>query len=81
MKINWAKKYGLPIVTHARDSFNELFDVLDEHNDENLFGVFHCFTGNAEQASKSGTAGAEKRTEAPLRPSGRNGRRYTHADR
>ena len=52
MQINWAKKYNLPIVIHARDSFNELFDVLDEHNDENLFGVFHCFTGNAEQASK-----------------------------
>ncbi|MBG15059.1 MAG: hydrolase TatD [Crocinitomicaceae bacterium] len=51
-QLNWAKKYSLPIVIHARDSFNELFEVLDFHNDDNLTGVFHCFTGDVHQANK-----------------------------
>lgn len=51
-QINWAKELNLPIVIHARDSFNELFEVLDIHNDDNLKGVFHCFSGNKEQAQK-----------------------------
>ena len=52
IQINWAKKYKLPIVIHARDSFNEIFEVLDQMNDEHLTGVFHCFSGNLEQANK-----------------------------
>lgn len=51
-QINWAKKWSLPIVIHARDSFDEIFEVLDRHNDENLSGIFHCFTGNESQANK-----------------------------
>lgn len=50
-QIRFAKKHNLPIVIHARDSFDEIFEVVDEENDENLRGVFHCFTGNAEQAN------------------------------
>lgn len=51
-QINWAKKYNLPIVIHARDSFDEIFEVLDRLNEENLRGVFHCFTGDLNQAKK-----------------------------
>ena len=51
-QINWAKKWSLPIVIHARDSFDEIFEVLDRHNDEKLSGIFHCFTGNEDQANK-----------------------------
>lgn len=47
-----AKKEKLPIVIHARDSFDEIFEIIDKHNDENLTGIFHCFTGNLEQANK-----------------------------
>jgi len=49
-QIKWAKEMKLPIVIHARDSFNEIFEIVDEMNDENLTGIFHCFTGNQEQA-------------------------------
>lgn len=52
MQINWAKKRNLPFVIHCRDSFNEIFEILDELNDENMKGIFHCFTGNIEQATK-----------------------------
>jgi len=51
-QINWAKELGKPIVIHARDSFDEIFQVVEKHNDESLFGIFHCFTGNKEQAQK-----------------------------
>jgi TatD DNase family protein len=51
-QIALAKKYQLPIVLHSRDSFEEIFEVIDETIDENLTGVFHCFSGNREQAEK-----------------------------
>jgi len=49
-QIRWAKKLGLPIAIHARDAFNEIFEILDKENDASLKGVFHCFTGNTAQA-------------------------------
>lgn len=51
-QISWAKKLKLPIAIHARDAFEEIFEILDEENDEFLKGVFHCFTGSIEQATK-----------------------------
>lgn len=56
-QIEWAKSMDLPIVIHARNSFPEIFDVLDQHNDERLRGVFHCFTGTLEDAQKIQTYG------------------------
>jgi len=52
IQIEWAKRMNLPIVIHARESFNEIFEVLDRLNDDKLRGVFHCFTGSLEQAHK-----------------------------
>lgn len=52
IQVNWAKKRDLPIVIHARDAFDEIFEILDEMNDEKLRGIFHCFTGTKEQADK-----------------------------
>lgn len=50
IQVRWAKELNLPIAIHARDAFDEIFDILDQLNDESLRGVFHCFTGNFEQA-------------------------------
>lgn len=50
IQINWAKERNLPFVIHCRDSFNEIFEILDELNDEKMRGIFHCFTGNLSQA-------------------------------
>lgn len=52
-QIQLAKKYKLPIVIHCREAFDEIFEVLETERDENLFGIFHCFTGNFEQAQKA----------------------------
>lgn len=51
-QINWAKSLKLPIVIHCRDAFNEVYEVLQQEQDEDLCGIFHCFTGTLEQASK-----------------------------
>jgi len=51
-QIGWAKELNLPIVIHARDAFQEIYEVLDELNDDALRGVFHCFTGTKEDAEK-----------------------------
>jgi len=51
-QIAWAKSLKLPIVIHCRDAFDEVFGVLESENDENLRGIFHCFTGTPEQANK-----------------------------
>ncbi|HEC44518.1 MAG TPA: TatD family deoxyribonuclease [Bacteroides sp.] len=45
-----AKETGLPLVIHARNSFDELFTIMDKENDDSLTGIFHAFTGNKEQA-------------------------------
>lgn len=50
IQVEWAKDLGLPIAIHARDAFDEIFEILDEINDERLSGVFHCFTGDVDQA-------------------------------
>ena len=50
-QIELAKKHKLPIAIHVRESFDEVLDILDELNDDNLSGVFHCFTGNEAQAN------------------------------
>jgi len=52
-QIEWAKEKGLPIVIHCREAFNEIFEVLDDVNDAELYGIFHCFTGNQVQAEKA----------------------------
>ena len=52
LQIKWAKALKLPIVIHCRDAFDEVYQVLLDEQDENLRGIFHCFTGTLEQAEK-----------------------------
>ena len=52
-QIRLAKKYRLPIVIHSRDSFDEIFELLEQEKGEDLFGIFHCFTGTIEQAERA----------------------------
>lgn len=52
-QIRLAKQYRLPIVIHCRDAFDEIFEVLETEKSDDLFGVFHCFTGDLEQAKRA----------------------------
>ena len=51
-QIQWAREWGKPIAIHARESFQEIFQIIDEENTESLTGVFHCFTGGLDEARK-----------------------------
>ena len=52
-QIDLALKNEIPIVIHSRDSFDEIFNVLEDYHGSGLKGVFHCFTGSLEQANKA----------------------------
>ncbi|MFD0939290.1 TatD family hydrolase [Pedobacter boryungensis] len=52
-QIRWAKELSLPIVIHCREAFDEVFEVLEELNDDKLRGIFHCFTGDLGQARRA----------------------------
>ena len=58
-QIELANHYKLPVSIHSRskgiyseESFEVLYELLSETKKETPCGVFHCFTGNAEQAKK-----------------------------
>lgn len=53
IQVNWAKEKGLAIIIHCRDSFAETLELLEPLKDENLKGIFHCFTGTLEEAQKA----------------------------
>ncbi|WP_311322590.1 TatD family hydrolase [Capnocytophaga leadbetteri] len=52
-QIQLAKKHKLPIVIHCREAFEEVFEVLESEKGDDLFGIFHCFTGTEEQAYRA----------------------------
>jgi TatD DNase family protein len=52
-QIQLAKKHNLGINIHCRDAFNEVFEVLESEKATDLFGIFHCFTGDFQQAQRA----------------------------
>jgi TatD DNase family protein len=52
-QISFAIDKQLPIVIHSRDSFPEVFSVIDEFKGKGLSGVFHAFTGNLKEAERA----------------------------
>jgi len=52
IQINWAKKHNLPLVIHSRNAFNDIYNILLEEKTPHMKGVFHCFSGNYEEAKK-----------------------------
>jgi TatD DNase family protein len=53
IQIEWAKERNMPFAIHCRDAFDEVFEVLEDTKGPEMHGVFHCFTGNQEQAEKA----------------------------
>jgi TatD DNase family protein len=49
-QLELARQYQLPVVIHVRDSFDEVYHILSEFKDDKLTGVFHSFSGTAQQA-------------------------------
>ena len=49
-QMHWAQDLGIPIIIHSRDSTDVIIDILLENSWYTEGGIFHCFTGNVEQA-------------------------------
>jgi TatD DNase family protein len=51
-QIKLAKRHGLPIVIHTRNAFEEAYEIVARNNDNDLKGVFHCFSGTSSEAER-----------------------------
>jgi TatD DNase family protein len=49
-QLDLALKHDLPVAIHARESFDEILDILNGYKSRGLRGVFHAFTGTIEIA-------------------------------
>jgi TatD DNase family protein len=52
-QLAWARERELPVVIHARDSFGEIFSVMDREGTEGLKGVFHSISGSEAVLNKA----------------------------
>lgn len=50
--LQWSQSTGLPLAIHSRSAFNELVDVMERYRSAGLTGVFHCFSGTADEAAR-----------------------------
>ncbi|MEO8151301.1 MAG: TatD family hydrolase [Bacteroidia bacterium] len=49
---HWADEMNLPIVIHSRNSTDELIAIIKNQDHLQLKGIFHCFSGNLQQAKE-----------------------------
>ena len=52
-QLNLASKHHKPVALHVRKAYNEMFEVLKQHRNNNLIGVFHCFGSSVQEAEKA----------------------------
>lgn len=52
IQVGWAKKLGLPVIIHCRESLQQTVDLVEQMQDGTLTGIFHCFGGTAEEAEQ-----------------------------
>lgn len=54
IQTQWARQYDLPLIIHCRNSIDETIALVEElqNTEKPLSGIFHCFSGNVEQAQK-----------------------------
>lgn len=50
--INIAKELSKPLIIHCREAFSDCLKILKEEKASEVGGVFHCFSGTAEEALK-----------------------------
>ena len=51
-QLRLAKKLHLPVSIHTRNAFDEIYEIVTEELNDELKGVFHCFTGTIDEANK-----------------------------
>jgi len=48
-QLDLAEKYDLPVIVHARDSVQDVYDILKKHK---VRGTMHCYSGSVEMAKE-----------------------------
>lgn len=51
-QVEWACETRLPLMIHCRKAQNEMLHILRKWKDKLPGGVFHCFTGNQQEAKE-----------------------------
>ncbi len=51
-QLNWAVERNLPVAIHARESNDQVAEVLEDMAQPGLCGVQHCFTGTLAEAQR-----------------------------
>jgi TatD DNase family protein len=49
-QLQWSLDIGLPVSIHIRNAYQEVFEVLNTFGNTTFRGIFHCFSGNEEEA-------------------------------
>ena len=49
-QVRWAVEMQLPLMIHCRKAQNEMVAILKKYKNDLPGGVFHCFTGNEQEA-------------------------------
>jgi TatD DNase family protein len=52
IQIEIAIKLNLPLILHTRNAMQETIEIIKKYKNRNLRGIFHCFSGSAEQAKE-----------------------------
>lgn len=52
IQIGWALDMDLPIIIHSRESLDLTIEIISNHQNGKLKGIFHCFNGTPEQSQK-----------------------------
>lgn len=52
IQVEWAIEKGLPLMIHCRKAQNEMVKILRKYEGKLHGGVFHCFTGNENEAKE-----------------------------
>jgi TatD DNase family protein len=52
MTIQIAKEFSKPLIIHCRDAFSDCVKILKDENADKVGGVFHCFSGTADEAAQ-----------------------------
>lgn len=50
IQIEWALEAQLPIVVHTRDAMDDAIAIVRDYAKDGLQGVFHCYSGDIQQA-------------------------------
>jgi len=52
IQCSWAHEYKLPIILHTRNANEVVIDLLEKMENRPARGIFHCFSGTAEEIKR-----------------------------